>query len=83
MFKGSFAPADFSAVVLTCVHFQKIAQTYSLCNFWYISEGIPSLMCFWLVNDLGVPDLVHADFCQTQKKKHEPRTWCTYLETLQ
>ena len=45
----SLAPADFSGAVFTCLHFQIIAQISSLCDFHYTSEGIPSLMRFWLV----------------------------------
>ena len=44
----SLAPADFSGAVFTCAHFQKVAQISSLCDFHYITEGIPSLMRFWL-----------------------------------
>ena len=42
----SLAPADFSGAVFTCAHFQKVAQISSLCDFHYITEGIPSLMRF-------------------------------------
>ena len=49
MYTGSLAPAVFSGAVFTCAHFQKIVQISSLCNFHYISEGIPSLMRFWLL----------------------------------
>ena len=45
----TLAPVDFSGVVFTCAHFQKVAQISSLCNFYYIREGIPSLMRFWLL----------------------------------
>ena len=38
----SLAPADFIGAVFTRAHFQKIAQISSLCNSYYISEGIPS-----------------------------------------
>ena len=62
---GSLAPADFSGAVFTSAHFQKIAQISSLCNFEYISEGIPSLICFLVTNDLTAVDLVHAGFWQT------------------
>ena len=50
-YTGSLAPADFSGAVFTCAHLQEIqfvAQISSLCDFVYISEGISSLMCFWL-----------------------------------
>ena len=46
---GSLAPANFSGAVFTCAHFQKLAQISSLCDFHYISEGIPSLVRFWLL----------------------------------
>ena len=36
-------------VVFTHAYFQKIAQISRLCDFHYISEGIPSLICFWLL----------------------------------
>ena len=45
----SLVPADFSVVVFTCAHFQKIAQISNLWDFHYISERIPSLMRFWLL----------------------------------
>ena len=48
----SLAPADFSGAVFTCAHFQKVAQISSLCDFHYITEGIPSLMRFWLLMTL-------------------------------
>ena len=64
MYTGSLAPANFSGAVFTCAHFQKIALISSLCNFNYISEGIPSNLCFCLVS---AADLAHADFCQIQK----------------
>ena len=48
-YTGSLAPADFSGAVLTCAHLKNIAQRSSLCNFQYISEGIPSLTRFWLL----------------------------------
>ena len=59
----SLAPEDFTSAVFTSAHFQKIAQICAnfqkiaqisiLCNFHYIREGIPSLMRFWLPNDLS------------------------------
>ena len=49
LYTGSLASEDFSGAVFTRVHFQKIAQISSLCDFHYISEGIPSLMRFWLL----------------------------------
>ena len=48
-YTGSLAPADFRGAVFTGVHFQEIAQMSSLCDFHYISEGIPSFMRFWLL----------------------------------
>ena len=45
----SLAPADFNGAFFTRAHFQKIAQMPSLHDFQYISEGIPSLMGFWLL----------------------------------
>ena len=48
-YTGSLDPADFGGAVFTCGHFQKIAQISSLCDFHYISEGIPSLMRFGLL----------------------------------
>ena len=42
-------PEDFSGAVFTCAHSQEIAQISRLSNFQYISEGIPSLMRFWLL----------------------------------
>ena len=62
---ASLVLEDFSGAVFTCAHFQNIAQISSLCDFHYISEGIPSLMRFLVINDLSAVDLVHADFCQT------------------
>jgi hypothetical protein len=59
------APADFSGAVFNIAHFQKIAQISSLCDFHYISEGIPSLMFFLVIYDLSAVDLVPADFFQT------------------
>ena len=65
-YTGSLTPADFRGAVFTCAHIQKIAQISSLWNFHQISEGINSLMRFWLVcNDLSAADFDHADFCQT------------------
>ena len=49
IYTGSLAPADFCDAVFTFVHFQKIAKISSLCDFHYISEGILSLMRFWLL----------------------------------
>ena len=65
MYTGSLTPADFSGAVFACAHFQKIAQISSLCDFHYISEGISSLMHFWLLMTLSAANLVDADFCQT------------------
>ena len=44
-YTGSLAPTDFSGAVFTHAHFQKIAQISSLCDFHYISVGIP----FWFL----------------------------------
>ena len=41
--------ADISGAVFTHAHFQKIAKISSLCNFHHVSEGIPSLLRFWLL----------------------------------
>ena len=49
IYTGSLAPADFFGTVFTGAHFRKIAQISSLCDFYYLSEGIPSLMRFWLL----------------------------------
>ena len=35
-----------SVMLFTCAHFQHIAQISNLCDFHYVSEGIPSLMGF-------------------------------------
>ena len=48
-YTGSLASVNFSGAVFTHAHFPKTAQISSLCNFHYISEGIPSFMCFWLL----------------------------------
>ena len=48
-YTGFLAPGNFNGAVFTCVYFQKIAQLSGLCNFQYISEGIPSLMSSWLL----------------------------------
>ena len=61
----SSAPADFSGAFFTHAHFQKIAQTSSLCDFHYISEENTFTHAFLVSNDLSAVDLVHADFCQT------------------
>ena len=45
----TYTPANFNGVVFTCTLFQKIAHISNLCDFHYISEGIPSLMHFWLL----------------------------------
>ena len=64
-YTGSLAPADFSGAVFTHADFQKIAPISSLSDFHYVSEGIPSLMRFWVTNDLSAADLAPADFCKT------------------
>ena len=48
-YTGSLAPADFSGVVFTLAHFQKIAQISSLYDFHYITEISLSLMHFGLL----------------------------------
>ena len=48
-YAGSLAPVNSSVAVFTHAHFQRIAQISSLCNFHSISEGISSLMRFWLL----------------------------------
>ena len=48
-YTGSLVPADFSGAVFSYAYFQKIHQISSLCDFDYINEGIPSLICFWLL----------------------------------
>ena len=48
-FTKSLTPADFSGAVFTCAHFQKVDQISSLFDFHYITEGILSLMRFWLL----------------------------------
>ena len=73
---GPLAPANFSGVVYTCVHFQKIAQISSLCDFHYISEVIPSLMSFWLLMTLVLRIWFMRIFAGP-KKPHKPRTWCS------
>ena len=45
----SLAPVDFGGAVFTRSHFQQIAQISSLCDFYYINKGIPSLMRFGLL----------------------------------
>ena len=44
----SLTPASFCGAVFTCAHFQKKAQICIVCNIHYISEGIPSLMFFFV-----------------------------------
>ena len=46
---ADFSGTDFSGAVFTCAHFQKVAQISSLYDFQYITEEIPSLICFWLL----------------------------------
>ena len=66
MYTRSLAPVDFTGAVFTYAHFQKIIHMYSLLNFHYVSEEIPSLMHFrLLMTYLSDADLVHAGFCQT------------------
>ena len=49
LYTKSLAPADFGGTVFTCVYFQKVDQISSLFDFDYITEGILSLMRFWLL----------------------------------
>ena len=58
------AHADFSGAVFTEAHFLKMAQISTLCDFHYISEGIPS-HAFLVPNDLSAADLVYEEICQT------------------
>ena len=62
----------------TCAHFREIAQTYSLCDFDYISEGIPSLMRFWLLMTKVLPIWFMHIFGRP-KKSQESRTRCISL----
>ena len=39
-------------------HFQKLAQISSLCDFHYISEGIPSPLRFWLLLTKSAADTI-------------------------
>ena len=75
-YTGSFAPADFSGAAFTCAHFQNIAKISSLCEFDYISEGIPSLMRFWLVMTQVLRIWFIRNFAR-YKKMDKPRTRCT------
>ena len=69
---------DFSGAVFTRADFQKIAQISSLCDFHYISEGIPSLMRFWLLMT-SVLRIWFLRIFARPKKTHEPRTGCMKL----
>ena len=71
LYTGSLASADFSGAVFTCAHFQRIAQISSLCNFHYISEGIPSLMHFGYVW-LNCCRFGSCRFLPDLKKPNEP-----------
>ena len=52
------------------VHFQKIAQISSLCNFHYTRQWKNSFPhAFLVINDLSATDLVHADFLPDLKKR--------------
>ena len=59
----------------TCAHFQKIIQISCICDFHYISEGIPSLMHFGLLMT-WVLRIWFLRIFAWPKKTHEPRTWC-------
>ena len=61
----SLAPADFSGMIFTRAHFQKIVQISSLCNFHYVSEGISFFThVFLVVKDFSAADLVYVDFAR-------------------
>ena len=66
-YNGSLAPPDFSGLVFTCGHFQKIVQTSSLCNFHYISERNSFTHAFLSTTGLSDLDFIHADFCQSTR----------------
>jgi hypothetical protein len=62
----------------TCAHFREIAQIYSLWDFDYIIEGIPSFMRFWLLMTKVLPFWFKGIFGRP-KKSQEPRTRCISL----
>jgi hypothetical protein len=62
----------------TYAHFQEIAQIYRICDFDYISEGIPSLMRFWSLMTKALPIWFMRIFGRP-KKSQEPRTRCISL----
>ena len=51
---ASLVLEDFSGAVFTCAYFQNIPQISSLCDFHYISEGIPK-------KNARAKDRVYAD----------------------
>ena len=60
----------FKAQISTTPHFQKIPLIFSLCNFHYKSEGIPSLICFWWLMTSVLQVLVHVHFPRSKKTAH-------------
>ena len=74
-YTGSLAPVDFSGAVFTHAYFQKIAKISSLCDFHYISEGIPSLLRFGLLMTYVLRIWVMWIFARP-KKTHKLRTGC-------
>jgi hypothetical protein len=65
------ASADFSGAVFTRAYFQKISQISSLCDFYYISEGIPSLMHFRLLMTYEQAKVYCIAESETNKKYHK------------
>ena len=68
----SLATAGFNGAVFTCANFQKIAHISGLCSFHKVSEGIPSIMPFWLL----MPSVLQIWLLQIftrPKKTYEPR----------
>ena len=64
---------DFGGAVFNHAHFQKIAQISSLFDFYYKSEGIPSLMHFWLLM-MWVLWIWFRQMFARPEKMDEPRT---------
>ena len=77
-YTGSLAPADLSGAVFNHAHFQKIAKISSLCDFYYISEGIPLLLRFGLLMTYVLRIWVMWIFARP-KKTHKLRTGCMYI----
>ena len=67
----SLASVDFSGAVFTCAHFQKIAQISILCDFHYISEGIPSPMHFCLL----IPSVLRIWFLRIFARLKQMHRW--------